>query len=1051
MKQKFLLLVCALIVSTGLRAVTYLKVGNTSVTATGAVNSPYLSSGSIYFDANTKILTLNSVNLTITSSYNGITILSDGITVVCNGQNTIRAMGTAYNAIRLDENSLQDIKFKGNADGRAALVLMGGSEKSGLHLNRYCACTIEHLTIQASGNWGIDGTNGTSQETLKLGEGAFLNLSGLTAAMGDMAVFDTLGNDYGVVGSCPGYQDQGGMFYSSKHELGFVDNANSQYHTFTSAKVFHKYGLKVGDVAVTSENDNGIHGTGISGTVWYNSMTHTLVLNGATVNAGSPAIDGRQYYLSTLNVEAVNTSRLASSSGYYDMHFLTHVNLRGTGKLCCQNAIAVAGNIMLTFEGGCHVEANYLACNNGNADVNVKDAATKVILSANITGFHGVFFNDGQNFSRPNMGYYDPTAKYVKDANGNTAQGVTIEYVENYGLKVGGLMVNNTNAAAIEGQFITGTASYDAARHRLTLNNATISNTNESCIYQTADFDGKLTVYAEGNNVLQKGTFSSMFFNKNAELTGPGKISGNISTGSGMTLNISVAELNGKTISGPSTSTLTFSGAATNVSLSDNVSGFQAMNLTDGLVLLKPRGGHYDAGKRCVTDADGNRVAGVTIGAVKSYGITVGDTEVNNYNYDAFNDNTVKSGSVAYDPATKTLTLSNVNMEKISGPCIGLSADFNGTLTLKLIGTNNLYTTSAVALYLLADATITGPGSLQVLRDIKVGNGRSLTIKDGAAVSVRSLVGTGNESLYLRGATTLVEATNTIKDFYRVPLGDGLDFFTPLGGKYDPQMQKVVDVKGNGWDNGVSVKLLNKLGIFVAGIPVCDFNASDIKGASISGSASYDADRQTLTIDNLVSEAPAGKMFLAVTDLFDGEHLNVVFTGQNKADNGGYISIEKDVTLGGNGKVDLGGNYISLFGASLHINGPTIVNCEDIKGNWDVETLTLSGARTRVELAGTIFNLLEVTLNDGLAFIEPEGGYYDADFMCVLDAGGDMALGVVIANPDAGVPTAVNAIADAATTETYDLQGRRLNHGQAVRGITIMRRADGSVRKTVVK
>ena len=127
MKQKFLLLVWALLVSTGLRAITYLKVGNTSVTSTGAVNSPYLSSGSIYFDANTKILTLNSVNLTITSSYNGITILSDGITVVCNGQNTIRAMGTAYNAIRLDENSLQDIKFKGNTNGRATLVLMGGS------------------------------------------------------------------------------------------------------------------------------------------------------------------------------------------------------------------------------------------------------------------------------------------------------------------------------------------------------------------------------------------------------------------------------------------------------------------------------------------------------------------------------------------------------------------------------------------------------------------------------------------------------------------------------------------------------------------------------------------------------------------------------------------------------------------------------------------------------------------------------------------------------------------------------------------------------------
>ena len=67
------------------------------------------------------------------------------------------------------------------------------------------------------------------------------------------------------------------------------------------------------------------------------------------------------------------------------------------------------------------------------------------------------------------------------------------------------------------------------------------------------------------------------------------------------------------------------------------------------------------------------------------------------------------SGTVKYDPSTKTLTLQNATIQINTINAIESSID---GLTIKVIGTNNLTTGDYVALFFTRPLTITGGGVL---------------------------------------------------------------------------------------------------------------------------------------------------------------------------------------------------------------------------------------------------------------------------------------------------------------------------------------------------
>ena len=150
------------------------------------------------------------------------------------------------------------------------------------------------------------------------------------------------------------------------------------------------------------------------------------------------------------------------------------------------------------------------------------------------------------------------------------------------------------------------------------------------------------------------------------------------------------------------------------------------------------------------------------------------------------------SGTVKYDPSTKTLTLQNATIQTNAYSAIVSNID---GLTIKVIGTNNL--TSTMAFH--NTATITGGGTLNVVEiqdysAIHV-NKINLTI-DGCTVNAKGKWGIAGDypssaTLTIKNSTVTAEGTaGSITDFVSLTL-DGCAITQPAGAAFDASLHAV--------------------------------------------------------------------------------------------------------------------------------------------------------------------------------------------------------------------------------------------------------------------
>ena len=230
------------------------------------------------------------------------------------------------------------------------------------------------------------------------------------------------------------------------------------------------------------------------------------------------------------------------------------------------------------------------------------------------------------------------------------------------------------------------------------------------------------------------------------------------------------------------------------------------------------------------------------------------------------------SGTVKYDPSTKTLTLQNATIQTNTNNTI--ESNIHG-LTIKVIGTNNLTS----LMYFDNTATITGGGTLNVeIQDHSAiyANETNLTI-DGCTVNAKGKWGiSGNrgssEILTIKNSTVTAEGTGgSIADFASLTL-DGCAITQPAGAAFDASLHAValggavvtseVVISPTGGEpnmsryitltvtNGAAIKL--DLKAASAGTPVrivSGSNTQDITvGTDWKGTASYTANASTMTI-----------------------------------------------------------------------------------------------------------------------------------------------------------------------------------------------------------
>lgn len=383
--------------------------------------------------------------------------------------------------------------------------------------------------------------------------------------------------------------------------------------------------------------------------------------------------------------------------------------------------------------------------------------------------------------------------------------------------------------------------------------------------------------------------------------------------------------------------------------------------------------------------------------AQENYGFKVAGVDVTNDNYLDLTEISGVSGKVYFDPNTRTLTLDNATIE-----ADGSNAILNETcdyLSIELIGTNNFDVTDFAGITLKEETTIWSHcgGKLSVKSNkcavfvrgcpLEISN-CWLEVEGKWGISANDNV--AEEVLKIRNSHVEAKGTSgSICDISGLEL-DGCYIDIPSKAAYNADTKSVAL-------NGVTVtdKVViepNSYGIYIADKPVTTLNYKDLTSIyGVSGSASYDPDTKTLTLDNATIERNStdgtGIVNKTVSDF------TVKLIGKNTvtADLASMV-LNQTSTITGDGSLYLTSKRfcgLDMESASVTIDNTSLF----VKGGYGIagfigaesEVLTVRNSHVEAEGSGSgSITLISNLILDNCAITQPVGAEFDADQRAVV-------------------------------------------------------------------
>lgn len=383
--------------------------------------------------------------------------------------------------------------------------------------------------------------------------------------------------------------------------------------------------------------------------------------------------------------------------------------------------------------------------------------------------------------------------------------------------------------------------------------------------------------------------------------------------------------------------------------------------------------------------------------AQENYGFKVAGVDVTNDNYLDLTEISGVSGKVYFDPNTRTLTLDNATIE-----ADGSNAILNETcdyLSIELIGTNNFYVTDFAGITLKEETTIWSHcgGKLSVKSNkcavfvrgcpLEISN-CWLEVEGKWGISANDNV--AEEVLKIRNSHVEAKGTSgSICDISGLEL-DGCYIDIPLNAAYDAD-KKAVALNGETVKEKVVIEP-NSYGIYIADKPVTTLNYKDLTSIyGVSGSASYDPDTKTLTLDNATIERNSidgtGIVNKTVSDF------TVKLIGKNTvtADLASMV-LNQTSTITGDGSLHLTSKRfcgLDMESASVTIDNTSLF----VKGGYGIagfigaesEVLTVRNSHVEAEGSGSgSITLISNLILDNCAITQPVGAEFDADQRAVV-------------------------------------------------------------------
>ena len=218
-------------------------------------------SGKVYFDPNTRTLTLDNATIEA-NDYNAIlNETCDYLTIELIGTNTIYVTGAA--GINLKEEttiwSNSGGKLSVKSDGCA--LLFGG-----------CPLEISNCWLEAEGAWGISANNNVAEEVLTI-RNSHVEATGSNGSICDIAGLELDG--------CSITQPTGAAFDTNKRAVAL----NGEVVTDKVVIEPDSYGFNIAGVNVTKKNCKDLSVIdGVDGKISYNPETKTLTMEDVTIN-----------------------------------------------------------------------------------------------------------------------------------------------------------------------------------------------------------------------------------------------------------------------------------------------------------------------------------------------------------------------------------------------------------------------------------------------------------------------------------------------------------------------------------------------------------------------------------------------------------------------------------------------------------------------------------------------------------------------------------------------------------------------------------------------
>ncbi len=379
------------------------------------------------------------------------------------------------------------------------------------------------------------------------------------------------------------------------------------------------------------------------------------------------------------------------------------------------------------------------------------------------------------------------------------------------------------------------------------------------------------------------------------------------------------------------------------------------------------------------------------------------------------------TGSVKYDPATKTLTLENATITGIGDERCLFNSECEG-LRIVLKGSNRIVNNEGVGMEFRSATTICGPGTL----DIRAKKKEAilfiyvpLTIED-CEITINSentgIVGgfiSEKSVLTVRNSRVDVNAKNGCVVYFGGIVLEDCAIVQPKGVVFDKGcMSLAIDgeiVKGR--------LVIGKpnYAISVAGVAVTKDNCNDLSVIDgVSGIVKYDGITRTLTLEN-ATIAP-GKSTVGIFNA-DCNDLTINVIGENSISVAlACIWAEKATTISGSGKLNLKSNVQD--GIHLQQAPVTIENCSiyaegtyGIKGVANESGQVVTVRNAYVEAYGKSGSVCQISglVLDGSYVSAPENAAFDPVLQGIAVDGFLVKTNVVIA-PDEKYGIMVNEV-----------------------------------------